>query len=88
MSEGELDEKRVFTITAVGVAVVGLIHPGSSDALEARPHLAELTPPPPIPASWVLWGSWPAGWGRAGPSLLLPFHLSEFPTLKTLARSP
>lgn len=77
MLEGELDDELVFTITAVGAAVVGLIHPGLLRCVRAQPHLAELTSPPPTPASWVLWDTWPAGWGRAGPSLLLPFHLAS-----------
>lgn len=50
---------------------------GSSDGLGPQPHLAELTSPPPTPVSWVLWDTWPAGRGRAGPSLPLPFHLAS-----------
>lgn len=48
----------------------------SSDRSRPQPHQAKLTSPPPTLASWVMCYTWPTCWGRAGPSLLLPFRLA------------
>lgn len=76
MLEGGLDEELVFTATAVGVAVVRLIHPGLLRWVRAPAHLAELPSPPPTPTHSCFLG--PAGhptcrlgqgWAILAPSL-------------------